>query len=302
MERASAFIKRLLRDPALSELTPLQKEQQIVQFLHSNGSHVHSTLSHSKYFPDTPWSEIVALLEKALSYIVDDDLLPALRRIVYDQIDFSFVTFLGGSEAPRNRISDEVYQIITELLKRGPTRRALTGPYTAVYHRLAHPYIDGIYARETYIHFELTKVQRLRMGEKELKSMIDACLLLKPAIHLAHRENGQQRADRVVPARFAEEAVAELGSRWSLVPEQALRSAAHANVSFQNNRYVEATSRLVALFATRGRNYRPRLRSERGAEPPEKSWLSVARRNNSFYGFDVKMLDELYSIAAEKGW
>jgi hypothetical protein len=41
---------------------------------------------------------------------------------------------------------------------------------------------------------------------------------------------------------------------------------------------------------------------DRGADTPDKSWFSIARRNFKFYGYDVKMIDEFYKIAAENGW
>jgi hypothetical protein len=41
---------------------------------------------------------------------------------------------------------------------------------------------------------------------------------------------------------------------------------------------------------------------DRGANGPDSSWFSVARRNYKYYGFDIKMLDELYRIAADNGW
>ena len=302
MEKGSAFITRLLQNPALRDLTPLQKEEQIVQFLFLNSSQLCPTLSHPNFFPGMSWAEIVELLQKALFHIVDNDVLPALRRIVFDQIDFSFVGFLGRSDSSRDRISEQVYDLLLELLQRSATRRALTGPLTAVHFRLAAPYIDRIYLRKSYIHFELTKVQRLRMGRDEVKSMVDATLLLKPAVHLASSKSEADGVGGLVPAQFADRAHSFLGSRLSLLPEQAVRTAVNANVSFRENRFVEATARLAAIFSSRARNYRPNVRVDRGADTPDKSWLSIARRNYKFYGFDVKMLDELYSIAAEMGW
>jgi hypothetical protein len=302
MEKSSAFITRLLQNPALRDLTPLQKEEQIVQFLYLNSSQLYPSLSHPTFFPGMSWSEIVELLHKALFHIVDNDVLPGLRRIVFDQIDFSFVNFLGRSDSSRDHISDQVYEGLVELLKRPATRRALTGPYTAVHFRLAAPYIERIYMRKSYIHFELTKVQRLRMSKDEVRSMVDATLLLKPAVHLASSQSEADKVGGLVPARFAERALSQLGTKLSLLPEQAVRSAVNANVSFREHRFVDATSRLAAIFASRGRNYRPNVRVDRGADTPDKSWLSIARRNHKFYGFDSKMLDELYSIAAEMGW
>ena len=302
MEKSSAFITRLLQNPALRDLTPLQKEEQIVQFLYLNSSQLYPSLSHPNFFPGMSWAEIVELLHKALFHIVDNDVLPGLRRIVFDQIDFSFVNFLGRSDSSRDHISDQVYEVLVELLKRPATRRALTGPYTAVHFRLAAPYIERIYMRKSYIHFELTKVQRLRMSKDEVRSMVDATLLLKPAVHLASSQSEADNVGGLVPARFAERALSQLGTKLSLLPEQAVRSAVNANVSFREHRFVEATSRLASIFASRGRNYRPNVRVDRGADTPDKSWLSIARRNHKFYGFDGKMLDELYSIAAEMGW
>jgi len=81
-----------------------------------------------------------------------------------------------------------------------------------------------------------------------------------------------------------------------------IRSGVNANVSYLENRFIEATARLAAVFSARCRAFQPNVRVDRGADTPDKSWLSIARRNYKFYGFDVKILDELYSIAAESGW
>lgn len=302
LEKSSAFINRLLQNPALRDLTPLQKEEQIVQFLYLNSSQLYPTLSHPNFFPGKSWAEIVDLLQKALFHIVDNDVLPGLRRIVFDQIDFSFVSFLGRSDSSRDRISEQVYDALLQLLQRPATRRALTGPYTAVNFRLVAPYIDRIYVRKSYIHFELTKVQRLRMSRDEVKSMVEATLLIKPAVHLASTQREADQVSGLVPSTYAEKALSHLRERLSLLPEQAIRTAVNASVSFGEDRFVEATSRLAAVFASRARNYRPNVKVDRGADTPDKSWLSIARRNHKFYGFDVKMLDELYSIAAEMGW
>ncbi|MFW5718164.1 MAG: hypothetical protein ACOC0E_12050, partial [Spirochaetota bacterium] len=79
-------------------------------------------------------------------------------------------------------------------------------------------------------------------------------------------------------------------------------SGVNANVSYVENRFIEATARLAAVFSARARSYQPNVDVDRGADSPDKSWLSVARRNYRFYGFDLKLLDELYSIATENGW
>ena len=134
---------------------------------------------------------------------------------------------------------------------------------------------------------------------------MEATLLLKPIISLgaaAGGAGGTEQASGIVQTQFADK-VQELGSRQlSLLPEQVIRSGVNASVSYLENRFIEATARLAAVFAARCRNFQPNVRVDRGADSPDKSWLSIARRNHRFYGFDVKILDELYSIAAENGW
>jgi hypothetical protein len=41
---------------------------------------------------------------------------------------------------------------------------------------------------------------------------------------------------------------------------------------------------------------------DRGAESPDKSWFSIAKKNADYYGFDRRMLDELYMIAGDNNW
>ncbi|GAH89112.1 unnamed protein product, partial [marine sediment metagenome] len=48
---AASFISSLLANKALDVLTPLQKEQQIMQFLKMNAQQLFPTLSSSQFFP-----------------------------------------------------------------------------------------------------------------------------------------------------------------------------------------------------------------------------------------------------------
>jgi hypothetical protein len=106
----------------------------------------------------------------------------------------------------------------------------------------------------------------------------------------------------MVQNQFAEKVMGVLSKELKVLPEPVLKSAVHASVSFNDNRFIEATSRLAAVLSARSRNYQAGIKVDRGADSPDKSWLSTARRNYKFYGFDIKLLDELYKIAAENVW
>lgn len=290
----------------MAEFTPLQKEEQIMQFLNLNAGQLAPTLTHPSFFPGKSWTQIQSLLLQSLYRQIDGILVPELQNVLTGRIAFSFIQFLRQQSASAEQIREQILQVLSQLLKRPDGRRALTGPFTAIYYDLADKYVESAYARRSYVHFELTKVQRLKMSKEEVKHYVGVTILLKPLVLLASSSGsrgGQKPAvTGTLPAQYAERAVAALQKQLPLLPEPVLKSAVNANISFNEDRFVEATSRLGAIFAARGKNYRPELRVDRGADTPDKSWLSIARRNHKFYGFDVKMLDELYSCAAENGW
>ena len=87
-----------------------------------------------------------------------------------------------------------------------------------------------------------------------------------------------------------------------MLPEEVLSSAVHANVSFLENPGLEATSRISSIISAMSKNFKPGQKIDRGADTPDKSWLSVSRRNFRYYGYDIKIIDEFYIIAAENGW
>lgn len=303
-ERAQAFVGRLLQNPALNGLTPLQREEQILQFLQVNAGQLAPTLSSNHFFPGKNWQQIVSLLHEQLYKATDEHLLPDVDRLVREQIEFTFIHLLRQQHVDDAKLAAEVSALVKKLLARPEFRRVMTGPYTALRHGVVDRYLDEVFNRKTYVHFELTKVQRLRLGKDEIRQYIQLNMLLKPTIAMIKLpvQNESQQQAGMVQHQFAEKVLRLLKKELQLLPEPVLKSAVDANVSFNEHRFLEATARLSAIFSARSRNYQPNMKVDRGADSPDKSWLNVARRNYKFYGFDVKMLDELYKIAAENMW
>lgn len=303
-EKSEAFVGRLLGNPAISEYTPLQKEEQILQFLQANSAQLAPTLQSERFFPGFSWNQVLSLLITTLTARIDEQIAGTTDQVVDRMINWDFVSFSGRESSNVDRCKHEVRTVLSELLERPDGRRALTGPYASVYYGSARRYLEHVYSRKSYIHFELTKVQRLRMGKDQVKGLVDVTTLLKPSIYVFSspgERSGVQGTGLIQPS-FAENAISSLRKRFPSIPEQAIAGGVHANMSFGEHGFVEATARLASVFATRSRHYCPGMKVDRGADTPDKSWFSIARRNYKFYGFDAKMVDELYSIAAEKMW
>lgn len=304
-EKAAAFISRLLQNPSLNQLTPLQREEQILQFFAINARQLVPTLASPGFFPGKNWEQIMAIMYAALRAEIDGQLMPGLEQIVNEQIDYSFIQFLRQQNMPQQRVKDDILQFLSSLLQKQEIRREFTGVYSAIAYNYVDRYIDQAFERKQYVHFELTKVQRLKMGKEEIKNFIRATLLLKPAIHLLSASESESSNDvtgGTVQLQFIEKVSSVLKEKLTILPEQLVRSGLYSNGSFFENRAMDATSRISSIFGSMCRNHRPGMQVDRGADTADKSWINIARRNYKFYGFDVKLLDEFYKIAAENGW
>ena len=270
-EKAEQFITRLLANPALRGLAPLSREEQIQQFLKVNASQLYPTLSSPTFFPRSNWQQIVTLLHAALMRIIDRELQAQLQKIV-EEIDFSFVSFLSEWSTSSESIGKTLLDFQLQLLRKSEARRALNGPLAALTYGFSDRYVEQAFRRREYIHFELFKVQRLRMGKDEIKEMVNASLLLRNAVHILTVDTPPgSEAFFVVQPEFAEKVLQMLQRQLENIPEPLLRSGVCSNVSFLENPKLQTTARLTSTFAFRCHNYRPILKVDRGADTPDKS-------------------------------
>ena len=302
-QKAQAFVQHLLGNPTLQAYSPLQKEEQIRIFLEQNAAQLHPTLSSPGFFPGESWMNIRSLLLQELVTVTNNAILSYLQRIVYEQIDYGFLGYLRQRPNTADQVRESLYRLATKVAQKGNGRTALTGPMNALIYSLADKYIERVFDTRNYVRFELEKVQKLRMGKEEIKHMVKVSLLLRPSIYLITAQSQLQNMRAgTVASQFAEKSQKYLRNELPVLPAEVVSSGILSNVSFMENPKLPATSRIAMIVSRLARDYRPNMKVDRGASSPEKSWFNIARRNYRFYGFDVKMLDEFYRIAAENWW
>ena len=303
-QKAAIFIKRLLMNPALKQFQLLQKEEQILSFLNMNSNNLLPTLSSAQFFPNQTWQQIFTILYSSLVTQINEVLFKELE-VLLNRINYTFVSFLRQTNYPLSKCRDQIFSIEKKLLSKFEARNSFRGALTAVAMNITDKYVEQVFRRREYIHFELIKVQRLKMGKEEIKNFIKASMLLKNAIHLVTVGGADMSVGNVtdiVQRPFADKVSKMLQDQLRLLPPELISSAINSNLSFLENKKMETTSRIVSVFSMRCKHYKPYNKVDRGAESPDKSWFNIARRNYKFYGFDIKLLDELYKIAAENNW
>ncbi|MBI9098929.1 MAG: hypothetical protein JEY91_10660 [Spirochaetaceae bacterium] len=304
-EKAKQFINKLLLNPTLNDLSALQKEEQIIQFLHINGNTLFPTLSSPAFFPGRNLLEVNNILLTSLFQITDTQLIPELRTIIYEKLNYSFFSFMGAGDFNEEGIRFQLFTFLQKMVKRPVTRRNLTGPHRAITSGLPAKYLAPVFDRRKYVLFELTKVQRLRMAQSDLKDLISLSMLLKPAVHLMEapgKVSGRDSSSSMIQTHYIQKLIEGLKEELNLVPEPVICSGINSNLSFLDNRNIEASARIASLFSSMGISYRPAMKVDRGAVSPDSSWFSIAKKNFRFNGFDKDMLSELYNISVENGW
>lgn len=300
-EQAKKFIKHLFSNPALSAIIPLQREEQIIQFLSQNSKVLAPTLTRVQ-FPGQSWSQVLSELLSSLREITDGLMFPLLEEQL-SRLSFSFISLLGNYQASP-AINTQIINLLKKLLAKKEPREIFIGSHAAVHYGVVSRYVDAIFDEKSYIHFELTKVEKLKMGKEEIKNMLSLVVLLRPAIYLITPEFGTYSGSMggVVRSSFTEKVFPTLKKELPSLPEPVLKSVLNSYVSFEENNRIEATARLASILSQRCRTYKPNIKVDKGAETPDKSWFYAVRKNYRRYGFDIKMLDELYKISAEYGW
>jgi len=302
--KVTAFVVRLWENPSLAGLSPLQKEEQLYQFLETNSAVLKPTLSSPEFFPKLPWPHILDLLKAALTEISDKMLPSLISETLEKSIKFNFVQHMSRESTRIESAKSQLMDFVKRMSENPNSRRELTGPLMGVGSGLVDRYVEKIFSRQRYVSFELRKVQRLKIGIDEIADMIKATMLIRPSARYFSPEfsvSSRQHLLIVSPA-FASKVLEELVKSVSLMPESVLRSAVNSMLSFQDNPHTEGTARLATLFSHRSKYLKPGMMIDRGAESSDKSWFSIARKNYKIYGFDLDMLVELQSIAAENGW
>ncbi|RKX73127.1 MAG: hypothetical protein DRP49_07990 [Spirochaetes bacterium] len=304
-DKAEIFVGRLWNNPSLSGLSPLQKEEQLLQFLDVNSGTLEPTLTSPAFFPDYSWSRIFELLKQSLSDFVNKSLSPLYEAILEKKMDFSFTVHMAHRSSSPSAVKNQLGGFLNTLSGRMNSRKELAGPLMGVGTGMIDRYMERIFKRQKYISFELRKVQRLKMSSNEVTDLVKATMLIRPSVQFfapGGQNSGSGRNLLLISPTFAGKVASEAGKTLSFMPYAVVKAGVNSALSFQDNPYMESTARLAAVFSHRCRNLKPGMKVDRGAESSDKSWFNVARKNYKFYGFDLDMLMELHGIAAENGW
>jgi len=290
--RVNDLVNYLFNSPGVSGGTALQTEGAVVQFLLTNFRQLEPALRQPQFFPDRKPNEVLALLMGEIKRRTMQYLSPKMLEEI-NRIDFTFLvqqdrTGSFSAEMFRKYTTD----FVLVLLESTEARLAFNASFNLLHYKILDRYVSEIFTKRTPTYFELTRVQRNNLSAGDYLNYLRLLLIIRPAAFRKVRLEGFSESEvslsdfMNVPPTMENYFAARTKSLYQELPgmppelfRMALRSNINSAHHTQENR-----------------------KADRGAETPDKSWFSVARKNVKHNGFDKRMLDDLYLIAGNNGW
>jgi len=299
--KALQFLNRLMQNPSLEGFSALQREDQLLQFFIINAEKLKPTLSSPAFFNGWSWSDINKIMTDTLYDITNREILPQIESEIFDRTSYAYVSFMK-LPPPSDSAKRQLFEVLKKLLTLPAGRQSLAGPLTALKSGSLKRYVMLGYERQKYIHFELTKVQRLRMPQEEIYHLLKTTLFIQPLTILFNPGGMPKNGIQNLSPAYAEKITKQLSKLIPGLPDEIIRGGVDSGMAFQDNPKLEATSRITSIFSSRCAQMKEGMTIDRGAAASDQSWFNVARRNFKYYGYDFDMLTEFYNISAENGW
>jgi hypothetical protein len=299
------FAIRLLDTPALRSLVSLQKEEQAMNVLRTSGPGLVAVFTSLGLDVSRGWREPASMVSRAIRAATDRALDSEIAEVVSARLELSFLPGLTSGRPTPAGAKEELRSLIGRTAGHPVARSALSGSLAVARSDIIEKYIPQAFERKKYLYMEINRVQRLSLPPGEVADLLRFVLLMRPAAYLfvtpgpaVERDAGyaplqEQYLSKILPG---------LARQAPSFPPAVLSLGLRSTLTYQPGDTVEATARLGAILALRGRALAPALTVDRGADSADKSWFNVQRKNARFRGLDSAMLDELYTIAAENRW
>jgi hypothetical protein len=286
-------------------LPALQKEEQAMHVLRINGPQLIPVFTSLGMDVTRGWRGPAALISRAIRAEADRMMAAEISSLLSARLAFSFFPGVAGGRQTPARAGEELRALIVRTAAHPVARSALSGSLAAALSDIIEKYIPQAFERKKYIFVEISRVQRLALSPADLSDLTRFVVLVRPAAYLyvTPGETGNKDVGySPLQEQYLSKILPGIAAQAPSLPGALINMGLRSTLAFPGTEDVEAISRLGAIMAMRGRALSPGAVVDRGADTPDKSWFNVQRRNARWHGLDGRMLDELYTIAAENGW
>jgi hypothetical protein len=318
-KKVVGFVKHLLSNPNIKAETPVIREGMIISFITSNLRQLKQTLGSQRFFPHISADKVIAEILLVLKQMSLHYLLPQVEDWLKSKIDFAIVEELFPLKGKFRGVVHGyasyrtlLLEYLKKMLAYNDVRYNFDSVVNIFKHRVLERYLPEIFHRRRFIYNEIKRVEKFDFDYDEYIEYAKMIFLMKNTVFMRVQMstgsgsrkanlNEAQRLSMSMP-EFIDKLRRSIKDELPFLTDAAIVTAIKSNFKERQTRLEEASARLFFIIGSRYQDYKYYSKIDRGAESLDKSWFNVARANSRFYGFNEKMLNELYLIAGDNMW
>ncbi len=311
--KMESFVTHLFGNPNIKNEPILIGETLIINFITKNLASLKDLLKTPQFFPEASSDETLQFLLIVLRDRVVNEISPFITNYINDNINFNFLSKMNNPETDENIVKNKIITFVTHLLRHKDVRYNFNSIINIFKYGKLSLYMKDIFERRQFIYNELVKVQKLNLPVEDYINYMKILLLIKNVVFIKIpidtgtktvklNFNDIKKIERLEKKFLALTMSVLRKELGDILDEKILRMAVKSNFSEEKTELEEASARFLFILSHRFQDYKHYEKIERGAETPDKSWFGVSKKNANYYGFDKKILDELYKVAADNNW
>ncbi len=308
------FISHLMQNSCFENEFFLKVEEHIIRFFTQNIPSLHKTLSTKEYFPNLEWAEIEKLFTKTIIDKSNKKLLPLMQTLISTKINFDFLNIKYKLNRPTDEYKNEILKLFFIESSRVELRPCFETVIKILNYDLIDKYVDEVFSLKSYTCFELEKVQKLKLSKEHISDYIKTALIISLIGFSKHSDDEDMGfVYKTTPQRINHNTSRMLKKYYPTIrdsyckvlpsfPKDFIYEAIEMHLSILEYPEIPMSSRIGCLIFSLAKTFNPQQKVDRGAENYQKSWFKTQQKNYKFFGYDIKLIDEFYRIAAEKYW
>jgi hypothetical protein len=304
--KVDEFLGKVFDAPQYDDLSVLEREQAVLDFLSGNRGKWQEMLAREGLFAGQTPENINAISTRCTIEKTNRLLIPSLIEEIR-KIDFRYVEIVKNTEGLSETLPLDLIDIEMRALKRLSGRAALKGPFDIIRSDVVERYTLAADERNGVVADKALGPLKKHLNVREINHCIKSALLLRNSIYLS-AEDEKASIEGFTPDAI-DSAIQSIVEKYPQVPPFLLKMALYANLTpevlSESSAEIPAAARLVWLFAELGEALVPTRRKQTGLQVLESSLLHVMfdkLQDEPPESIDVQLLEEFVSIADENEW
>jgi hypothetical protein len=309
VKKGAQFVEHLFSNPNIKNEPLLIGEGLLLNFIVQNMSQLKITFKSPTFFPNLNWDQAFQLILSNIYNKIVIEILPQINDFI-ENAELENLNLLSNGTFPQDFHKEKLLTFVKKIFINKDVRYNFNASINIYNNNIIEKYLSQIFKQRGYLYNELVRVQKTNLEVDEYIIFLKTMLIVRNAAYVKYKTTFSGKKISTIDSlkmsgkfdKIIEEIVREIRIDLPNLTERSIKLAIKSNLKSSMTAQDEGSSRLLFILCSRFHNYKHVEKVDRGAESPDKSWFAVSKKNHEHYGFDKRMLEELYRIAGDNNW